>query len=85
MIGRSIFDFIQIDYHNIVKSRLLEVDDEDNYLDFIPIELIRLDGEIIETEISSVVAFNFLGRAVIQSVIRDISARKRNDEFLKKN
>ncbi|NOU63717.1 PAS domain S-box protein [Paenibacillus sp. LMG 31461] len=82
MIGRSIFDFIQIDYHCIVKSRFLEIGGEDNYLDFIPIELIRIDGENIETEISSVEAFNFLGRAVIQSVIRDISARKRNDEFL---
>lgn len=85
MIGRSIFDLIQIDYHSIVKSRLLEVGDEDSYLEFIPIELIRIDGENIETEISSVEAFNFLGRAVIQSVIRDISARKRNDEFLKRS
>ncbi|KRF43676.1 ATP-binding protein [Paenibacillus sp. Soil787] len=84
MIGRSIFDFIHIDYHRIVKSCLLEVGDEDNDLEFIPIELIRNDGENIEAEISSVEAFNFLGRAVIQSVIRDISARKRNDEFLKR-
>jgi hypothetical protein len=39
MIGRSTFDFIQIDYHSIVKSRLFEVGDEDSYLEFIPIEL----------------------------------------------
>jgi PAS domain S-box-containing protein len=84
IIGRSIFDFIQTDYHGIVKRRLLEVGDEDNYLEFIPIELIRIDGENIETEISSVEVFNFLGRAVIQSVIRDISARKRNDAFLER-
>lgn len=84
MIGRSIFDFIQFDYHAIVRRRLLEVGDEDNYLEFIPIELIRIDGENIETEISSVEAFNFLGRAVIQSVIRDTSARKRNEEFLER-
>lgn len=84
MIGRSIFDFIQFDYHAIVKRRLLEVGVEDNYLEFTPLELIRIDGHKIETEISSVEAFNFLGRAVIQSVVRDISARKRNDAYLER-
>ncbi|OCT15037.1 hypothetical protein A8709_13035 [Paenibacillus pectinilyticus] len=86
MIGRSIFDFIHHDYHAIVKRRLLAVGDKDkdNYLEFVPIELIRIDGENIATEISSVEAFNFLGRAVIQSVIRDTSARKRNEELLER-
>lgn len=84
MIGRSIFDFIHTDHHKYVESRLLQVGNEDSHSEFMRHNLIRFNGEIIETEISSVEVFNYMGRAVIQSVIRDISARKRNEEFLRK-
>jgi two-component system sporulation sensor kinase A len=84
LIGSSIFDFIHPDQHEILKNRLLQFDNDEIQVEYIYYNLVRLDGQLIETEISSAVVFNYLGNSVIQSVIRDLSARKRNDEFLRK-
>jgi PAS domain S-box-containing protein len=84
MIGRSIFDFFHREHQEYIESRLLQVGNEDSHTEFMRHNLIRINGEIIETEISSVEVFNYMGRAVIQSVIRDITTRKRKEEFLRK-
>jgi PAS domain S-box-containing protein len=82
LIGSSIFDFIHPEQHEILKNRLLQFENNENQLEYLQYNLVRLDGHLIETEISSAEVFNYLGRSVIQSVIRNLSARKRNDEFL---
>lgn len=83
VVGRSVFDFIHPDYHELAKNRILQVQIEDSPLEFIDLHLVRIDGKIIETEVSSVEVFNYLGRTVIQSVFRDKHAKKRNDDFLR--
>jgi PAS domain S-box-containing protein len=85
LIGSSIFDFVHPEEHEILKNHILECDNNENHqLEYMQYNLVHLDGHLIEAEISSAEVFNYLGRTVIQSVIRDLSARKRNDEFLRK-
>jgi PAS domain S-box-containing protein len=83
LIGSSIFDFIHPEQHEILKNRLLQFENNEYQLEYLQCNVVRLDGQLIETEITSAEVFNYLGRSVIQSVIRNLSARKRNDEFLR--
>jgi PAS domain S-box-containing protein len=72
LIGRSIFDFIHPDFHAIVKERVTNLDEKDNYL--LPLmrqKYIRLDGQPVDVEVMST-WFMDKGVPAVQVVFRKI-------------
>ncbi len=85
LVGKSLFDFIHRDYHAILRKRLDEVSSNQDPNQFIAYKLVDLDGNLIEVEISSIEVKNVGGQSYIQSVLRDITAQRKEEEALREN
>jgi PAS domain S-box-containing protein len=81
LLGKSVFDFIHPAYHEAVRARRQQVYDT-GYAEPAERQLIRLDGQVIDVEIS-VIATSYQGQPAIQAVIRDITGRKRLEAQLR--
>jgi PAS domain S-box-containing protein len=75
-IGRPIRDFVHPDYWDAVQARVQRVGEEGWGAPLVEEKLIRLDGTSVDVEAASV-RIRYQGRPAVQSVIHDISPRKR--------
>lgn len=81
-IGRSIYDFFCPGDHDLIISKIQEVMQSDAYSDFVERRMRKLDGTMIEVEISSIYVHRNMEFPVIQSVIRDLTERKKSEEAI---
>lgn len=81
-VGQNIYRYIHPDSIEVAKARTIEAISGRN-VDFHEYKLLRLDGQIIDVEVSSVSGVNYLGKPMIQSVLRDVTERKRTEEMLR--
>jgi PAS domain S-box-containing protein len=81
LVGRPILDVVHPDCRELVKSRVREVEELGSPRALSEQKHIRLDGEVIEVEVTSM-PFSFRGRPAVQAIIRDITDRKRAREAL---
>ncbi len=81
LIGRSIFEIIHPDSHEIVKQRLPLVFGG-QLAPIIEEKFVRLDGTSVDVEVSAV-AIEWQGATGVQVMARDISARKEAEERLR--
>lgn len=78
--------FIHPDYIEQSMKRISHVLNTDDPNEFMEVKLISRDGRIIDAEVSSIRIHNFQGyRYVVQSVFRDITDRKKEEEALIKS
>ena len=84
LIGRSIFDFFSPNDHGIVNERLNRVIKSDRFMEFISIELQCLDGTKLDAEVSSIYIHKHVGLPVIQTVIRDMTERKKSEDIIRR-
>jgi two-component system cell cycle sensor histidine kinase/response regulator CckA len=84
LIGMAMMDFIHPDYREIVAERERRLTEEKREVPLVEEKLIRLDGVVIDAEVSSI-PFNYQGRPGAQVVIRDITERKRAEEALRES
>ncbi|MBO7743956.1 PAS domain S-box protein [Paenibacillus sp. MWE-103] len=84
VVGRPIFDFVHPDQHQYTANTIRRIiaGSGTGYSEY---QLCRLNGEIVEVEACSTTVNEFLGKSVIQTVIRDISERKRTEAFLRRS
>ena len=75
-IGKPIRDFVHPDYWDAVQGRVRQVGEEGVGVPLVEEKLIRLDGTSVDVEAASV-PISYQGRPAVQSVIHDISPRKR--------
>jgi two-component system sporulation sensor kinase A len=80
--GRPIFDLFCPNDKDFILAWLQQVMQSDNYTEFMEIKLRRLDRTIFDVEISSVYVHKNLGFPVVQTVIRDITERKKSEETI---
>ncbi|MFX3634348.1 MAG: PAS domain S-box protein [Candidatus Pristimantibacillus sp.] len=80
--GRNIFDFIHADYRTQVMNISQTIMKLDNPTEFVEIKLIGSDGQPINAECSSIAIYNYLGRMVELTVIRDLTERKLAEDLL---
>ncbi|QGQ98331.1 PAS domain S-box protein [Paenibacillus psychroresistens] len=84
-IGRSIYDFIAPYNHAQMSDRINSVVRSDDYLDFIEFKLLRVDGTLFDAEVSSVYVHQQMGSPTIQTVIHDLTERKKTEEMVLKS
>lgn len=84
LVGRSVFEFYCPSYHATLKERLDRVMETDGFMEFTSIELQRLDGTMLDVEVSSIYIHKYVGDPVIQTVIRDMSDRKRSEDLIRR-
>ena len=82
LLGRSVLDFIHPDQRITVRERMRIQYEEKRVIPGMEQKALRLDGSVIDVEIKSA-PFTFEGRPAIQSVVRDITGRKRAEEELR--
>ncbi|KRE64729.1 PAS domain-containing sensor histidine kinase [Paenibacillus sp. Soil750] len=82
--GKSIYEFFCPNDRNFIVARLQQVmhSDMDNYSEFIERKMRKLDGTLFDVEISSIYVYKNLGFPVVQSVIRDLTERKKSEETM---
>jgi len=82
VLGRRGIDFVHPDFHGIYNERLREALEENKISPPVEEKRIRLDGTIVDVETTSV-PIVYKGRPARQSVVRDITWRKRSEEKLR--
>jgi diguanylate cyclase (GGDEF)-like protein/PAS domain S-box-containing protein len=75
LVGQSILKFTHPDYREIAKERIQQIQEEGIPAGLIEEKFIRLDGHVLDGEITSI-PFTFEGRPAILSIARDITERK---------
>lgn len=80
--GKSIYDFFCPNEKDIVVEQLQQVMQSDSYTGFKEKKLRKLDGTFFDAEISSIYVHKNMGFPVIQTVIRDLTERKKSEEAL---
>lgn len=83
LIGRSVIDFIHLDYQEIVRARFGLLQAGNLEVPLVEEKYIRLDGTVIDVEVA-VKSFNYAGKVAAQVVVRDITERKRVEQALNK-
>ncbi|MGF1584861.1 MAG: PAS domain S-box protein [Bacteroidales bacterium] len=83
IIGRSPFDFFQVEYHELIRERINKLY---NGMDVPVVEyrLIARDGRISYVEVTTTL-FQYNGRNALQVVMRDITERKIADSDSRQN
>jgi diguanylate cyclase (GGDEF)-like protein/PAS domain S-box-containing protein len=80
-LGKSVFDFIHCDHHQIILERFRKIDDKGESVPWLEVKFICLDGREIDVEVAST-PFTLNGKQAVQSIFRDISERKLAEEHL---
>ncbi|KMY65902.1 hypothetical protein AAU61_19945 [Desulfocarbo indianensis] len=81
--GMSVFDFVQRDYHDIVKKRMRSLAEGVAFLASVELKLLCSDGETIDAEVVSGTT-QYKGQTAIQSIVRDVSIRKMMENELRR-
>lgn len=82
IVGRSPFEMIEPEYHNLVRERIRLVLEERRTTPLIEYRWKRLDGSSVDVEVAAGPT-NWHGQLAVQVVAHDISDRKRAEERLR--
>ena len=84
LIGKAIMDFVHPDFRPLVAQRVRGTQVEKKDLDIVEEKFVRLDGAVIDVEVSAI-PINYMNRPATQLVVRDITNRKKAEESLRKS
>jgi PAS domain S-box-containing protein len=76
--GRAALNFIHPDYHSMVIKRISQMVDEEKVVPLLEEKYVRLDGSIIDVEVTATPFATSEGRAM-QVLFQDITKRKLNE------
>lgn len=81
LIGRPVLDVVHPDFHDIVKHRIQQVEENGSSTALNEQKHIKLNGDVINVEVTGI-PFLLQGKPAVQSVIRDITDRHQGREAL---
>jgi PAS domain S-box-containing protein len=85
IVGQSIFKFIHPDYHDTIKQRISHILSSKEPIDLFTYKIIGFDGELFEVESSSIALQNPNGETHIQTVLVDITDKRRKELLLRES
>ncbi len=81
LVGKEVPEVIHPDYRHLVTEHICKVNAEGARTDLREIQILRLDGQVVEVEASGV-GVNFQGQPAVQMMLRDISRRRKMEKAL---
>ncbi|MBI5178400.1 MAG: PAS domain S-box protein [Nitrospinae bacterium] len=84
MVGRNVLDFVHPEFRDTVRQRMIFIESTGQPVASMEQKHITLDGRTLETEVSSTPVI-FKGKPAVQSILRDVSARKRAEAALRES
>jgi diguanylate cyclase (GGDEF)-like protein/PAS domain S-box-containing protein len=75
LIGKQVLDIVHPDYREIAGSQILQLQKKTGGAPWIEEQFVRLDGALIDVEVSGV-EFAYKGKPAVQTIFRDITERK---------
>lgn len=81
ILKKPVVDFIHPDYREMAIARWRQVQQEGKTVPVIEKKFLRLDGTVIDVEVA-IAPLRTQGKTIIQSVVRDITERKRMEQEL---
>ena len=81
LLGKNVFDLIHPDHHRLATSRFNKLQSGETPLPQIDMKFRRADGSVIYTE-AQVSTIDFDGKPAQESILRDITARRRTERAL---
>ncbi|MFZ2411193.1 MAG: PAS domain S-box protein, partial [Candidatus Methanoperedens sp.] len=81
-VGKTVFQIIHPDYHEIVKKRV-RMQEEGKVAPPLEEKFLRLDGTSVDVEIASI-PFTYMGKLAMYGVFRDITERKQAEDIQRK-
>jgi PAS domain S-box-containing protein len=84
LLGKAIMDFVHPDYRALVVQRVRGTQVEKKDLDVVEEKFVRLDGAVIDVEVSAI-PISYMNRPATQVVVRDITNRKEAEDSLRKS
>lgn len=81
LIGKPLLDFVHPDYRDLVNERVRQQRVEGKTLPPVEEQFIRLDGTVVDVEVSAS-PFTYEGKPGVQVIVHDISARRRREAEL---
>jgi PAS domain S-box-containing protein len=83
LLGRSILDVVHPDYQALVTSRVRQMQEAGEQVSFLEEKYVRLDGQIIDVEVTAT-PITYDGKQAVQTVVRDITLRKQAEAELQR-
>lgn len=81
LLGKNIFDLIHPDHHRLAETRMHSLQSGRSELPQVDMKFKRADGSAIYTE-AQVAKIEFDGQPALESILRDITARRRTERAL---
>ncbi len=82
--GKSIYDFIHPDYHQLIRERVARLYEQKEETQLTEVKMLRLDGKTIDVELAGS-PMRYLGRPAAQVIMRDITQRKQAEKALRES
>jgi two-component system, cell cycle sensor histidine kinase and response regulator CckA len=81
LIGKNVLDIVHPDYHDIVKTRMVQSMRPGGSVPFLEEKFVRLDGTIVDVEVAAT-SFQFSDLPAAQAIVHDLTDRKRAERDL---
>ncbi|HXV97534.1 MAG TPA: PAS domain S-box protein, partial [Anaerolineae bacterium] len=75
LLGRPILDIVHPDYRDLVTTRVRQMQEAGEQVSLIEEKYVRLDGQIIDVEVTAT-PITYAGKQAVQTVVRDVTLRK---------
>jgi PAS domain S-box-containing protein len=75
LLGRPILDIVHPDYRDLVTTRVRQMQEVGEQVSLIEEKYVRLDGQIIDVEVTAT-PITYAGKQAVQTVVRDVTLRK---------
>jgi PAS domain S-box-containing protein len=84
LLGKSPFELFHPQYHQLIRERIALMLEKGKQAPLVVEKIVQLNGSVIDVEVAAT-PFNYRGQKAIMVVLRDISARKLDEERLRQN